>query len=161
MSMSIAASADGTTFTLLMGATIIGTFSARGITAGTLLATAAEAQSYSNNTKLLTPSLLDAAFQGGNQFLAIGGYQKLPGDLIIQWGGATSSGTASNNVTITFPTSFPTACLHTVGSITGIGGLSPYTLQVGSYTVSTAYMTTLQNSAIATGIGIRWIAIGY
>lgn len=106
--MSIAASADGTTFTLLMGATVIGTFSASGITAGTLLATAAEAQSYSNNTKLLSPALLSAAFQGGNQTLSTSGYQKLPGGLIIQWGTYLAGATS-----VSFPITFPNLCMWT------------------------------------------------
>src|SRR5690606_19725059 len=50
------------------------------------LADAATAQGLTDAERVLTPATLAAAFQGGNQSLALPGYQKLPGGLILQFG---------------------------------------------------------------------------
>ena len=67
-----------------------------------------------------------ASFVGTNQSLAINGYQKLPGGLIIQWGKVT------NNGTYTFPLVFPTACqsmafsrAQGVEGVPGVDSFSP------------------------------------
>jgi hypothetical protein len=75
------------------------------------LATAAEAQAMTDDVRALTAAKLSAAFQGSNQSLADSGYQKLPGGLMFQWGGAaiTNVDTAYN-----FPIAFPNACFGVV-----------------------------------------------
>lgn len=75
------------------------------------LATTAEAQALTDALKALTPATLAGAFQGSNQSLADSGYQKLPGGLMFQWGGATITNvdTAYN-----FPIAFPNACFGVV-----------------------------------------------
>ncbi|MFT4191683.1 MAG: hypothetical protein QM617_09205 [Comamonas sp.] len=55
-------------------------------------------------------------FIGGNQALAASGWQRLPGGLILQWGGSPSMAW-DTNVTLNFPLAFPTACLRAYGSI--------------------------------------------
>jgi hypothetical protein len=86
MTMGLRASADGSTVDLLLGATLIASFSTAGIeNVGTLLANAAEAQGLTATKKLLTPAMLASAFQGANRSLSASGYQVLPGGLIIQW----------------------------------------------------------------------------
>jgi hypothetical protein len=49
--------------------------------------------------------------------LSESGYQKLPSGLIIQWG----NGTAVNNTSISFPTTFPTAAYCVIASCSNIG----------------------------------------
>jgi len=53
--------------------------------------------------------------------LAVAGYQKLPGGLILQW--QSVSVTQLSIINFAFPISFPTACIHTVGSASGTTGL--------------------------------------
>ena len=40
------------------------------------------------------------------------GWQKLPSDLIVQWGAFTSSGTVGNSVAVNFNIAFPNACFR-------------------------------------------------
>jgi len=49
------------------------------------LSTDAEAQALTDAVRAITPASLGAAFGGGNQSIAVAGYQKLPGGLIMQW----------------------------------------------------------------------------
>ena len=69
------------------------------------IASAAEAQAFTNNTKAISPLRLAQSFQGLNQSLTIPGYQKLPGGVIIQWGVIT--GTATPDVGYTTPFTLP------------------------------------------------------
>lgn len=75
------------------------------------IASTAEAQALTDNTKGLTPLRLKEALQGSNQSLAAGGYQKFPGGLIVQWGACQANSTP---VSVTFPLAFPTACYAVV-----------------------------------------------
>lgn len=68
------------------------------------LATSAEAQALTDALKALTPATLGQALKGANQSLAVNGYQKLPGGLIVQWGQVAA--TAATGTT-TFPIAFP------------------------------------------------------
>lgn len=83
------------------------TYTKAEVDAKTTVASTAQAQAWASNTTLLTPLRLNEAFKGGNQLLtANGGYQKLPGGLIAQWGLITVNagqtlGTASLPVAMT------------------------------------------------------------
>lgn len=89
--------------------------------AGTSAASSAEAQAYASATKFIAPASLAAALQGSNQSLvAAGGYQKLPGGLILQWGFGTASAAGS---AVVFPIAFPTA---TLVAIAGTASSSSY-----------------------------------
>jgi hypothetical protein len=94
--------------------TNLSVYSQAQVDAKTTLATTAQAQAWVNTTALLTPSLLASAFQGSNQSLTSGGgWQKIPGGLILQWGAAnTSAGTGVWN----YPIAFPTAALQIFAS---------------------------------------------
>lgn len=67
-------------------------------------ATSAETLTGTNNYLPITPAALAAAFALG------AGTITLPGGLIIKWG-STGSQAPNNNVTVSFPVAFPTACL--------------------------------------------------
>ena len=119
------------------------------------LATSAEAQALTDALKVLTPATLAAALQGTNQSLAVNGYQKLPGGLIIQWGNIASAASGAI-VTVTFPIAFPNAVL--TGQATASGN---------STTAISAWrdnLTTTQFAIRSDGIAnsaIYWLAIGY
>lgn len=122
---------------------------------GLQIASAAEAQAQTDNTKALSPLRLKEALQGANQSLATSGYQKLPGGLILQWGQWTSSGTAGNSVAVAFPIAFPTGAM-------GLG-VAP---NVNSTSTQSAWFSDLTTSgfngrANATNNNMRYIAVGY
>lgn len=96
-------------------------------------------------------------FTGGNQSLGSGGYQKLPGGLILQWGSVAI--TSGSNVAVTFPIAFPTACFKfnanfvSAGTMTGgytAGGRTPTTTGVTVDAFSNAGGSSTYN----------WLAIG-
>ena len=91
--------------------------------------------------------------------LAASGYQKLPSGLIVQWGTFLSSGTSAGNAATAFPVAFPTACYGVFPSIAGAGS-GDHTVQSGTLSTTTANLTTVLNTAIATGIGGYYFAIG-
>ena len=108
-----------------------------------------------------TNYLTSANFTGTNQsLLASGGFQKLPGGLIIEWGYVNTGGTGS--ATISFPFTFPNDVLNL------------NCVQRGAFNVVTADITgigahdntgfTIWFSTNADGAGAAnafWIAIGY
>lgn len=90
--------------------------------------------------------------------LALNGYQKLPGGLIIQWG-VSAAIAAGSSGTVTFPIAFNNAILSasatpgvTVNTTTGNAG----GVQFGS----TSSMT-IRNIGTTTSYTYQWIAIGY
>lgn len=121
---------------------------------GLQIASTAEAQAQTVNTKALSPLRLKEALQGSNQSLAASGYQKLPGGLIIQWGVADTATNATT--TVTFPVAFPTACASAVVS-NAFTGEDNAVNAVGTTTSSFGINKT---SATASG-NTFWLAIGY
>lgn len=77
-------------------------------------ATAAEAVALTVRNRTISPASLKEAFQGSNQTLAVNGYQRLPGGLIVQWG--TTAVGADTTAPITFPIPFPIQLLGITGS---------------------------------------------
>lgn len=108
-----------------------------------------------------TTSITFAIKSGGAQSLAANGYIKLPGGLILQWGGVTSSPSA--DVTWSYPITFPNGVFRVVGtnangagssnSVVSTGASSTSGTDVGSYVGNTGSRT----SAAA----CQMIAIGY
>jgi hypothetical protein len=88
------------------------TYTKTEVDAKTTVASTAQAQAWTSNTTLITPLRLSEAFKGANQSLVAGGFQKLPGGLIIQWGALTlNSGTS-----FSFPISFPNGVFTVQGT---------------------------------------------
>lgn len=85
--------------------------------------------------------------------LGTSGYQKLPGGLIIQWGSNSAGGNGSASVS--FPISFPTACVNVqvTGGYSGTNGNS-----TGAYSVSTTGFTYTYHYS---GTTDYWLALGY
>ncbi|MCG8996412.1 phage tail protein [Laribacter hongkongensis] len=93
-----------------------------------------------------------SAFSGSNQLLADTGYQRLPGGLIVQWGGVPASATS-----IVFPVVFPGAALKVIlqADIGSTGAIAGTDVKVATKTV-TGF--TRPAGVIAAGI---YFAIGY
>lgn len=99
------------------------------------------------------------SFTGSNQLLppfdsaSPDGYQKLPGGLIIQWGG-----TLSTNMAVTFPIAFPTACrsVVSIGTTQGSGRES----RVNTVT-ATSFNLGSDACCVNNPVFASWIAIGY
>lgn len=76
-----------------------------------------------NTTKVATTAFvlaqILASFTGSNRSVGVSGYQKLPGGFILQW---ANLAIASGGSLWTFPTAFPTACIHVSGSPAGVLG---------------------------------------
>lgn len=88
------------------------------------------------------------------------GFQRLPSGLIIQWGGFMSSGTGNPNATITFPLAFPNACLS-VSPTVGGGSIGNFTVQIYAATEGGATLSCQNNSAMSSGVGGNYVAIGF
>jgi len=97
-------------------------------------------------------------FTGSNQSLTSSGYQKLPGGVIIQWGTYGTLFTDLGAVvdkTISFPISFPTACLVVVSNVCSDNAASHGSIYHAIKSWSTS-------SFVAASEAPRtWIAIGY
>lgn len=81
------------------------------------------------------------------------GYQKLPSGLIFQWGQFTNSGTANAQGTVTFPITYPNACLGVIAT--------PYSnsaAYVGAFTFTTSTFLSYGNLAL---LQETWFSIGY
>ena len=88
--------------------------------------------------------------------LSASGYQKLPGGLILQWGTGTST---AGSLAVTFPITFPTACLNVTGAIKST---TSSILSVGVPTTSGVTISTANSTnAVANVAGVNWLAIGY
>ena len=84
------------------------------------------------------------------------GYVKLPGGVILQWGTITT--TDDNDITITFPTAFPTACINVVFSMKTANN-NNYGAFLYNYTTTT-FTFNRSNNLDGTSV-FTWQAIGY
>ena len=140
---------------------VVGESASTTVEGGVKLATSAEAIAGSDALKAITPSTLAAAFVSSK---TANGYVKLPGGLIIQWCTGTGQRTETAQ-TVTFPLTFPTACLFThVGikidtySVVGDGCF----YRVGDPTTSTQVVgLNWSGGAPATNVYPLVIAVGY
>ncbi len=119
-----------------------------------ILSTNAEALAGVVSTKAVTPAGL-----ASGKSLAITGYMKLPGGLILQWGSFVAS--AAGYTTLTYPIAFTTGVYSVVGSInkdsaTSIVAL--FNLSLGTTTGVPAAAVTSANAYAPEQI--RWIAVG-
>ena len=129
------------------------------IATDTVIASTAEAQALSDNTKHVSPLRLKEALQGGNQTLASTGEQKFPGGLIIKWGLSSSIAHTGTQV-ITFANVFPTACISI--QVTPSVDLGNVVASGFAYNASASGFT-LKNETSGAGFNCTyyWLAIGY
>lgn len=123
---------------------------------GQIGSTAVTNATNASNASTVTNGVYTTNFTGSNQSKSANGYQKLPGGLIIQWGYDTQTG--SSDVSVSFPTAFPSACVSlTVGPVTNATGAQYVYQERIRPTPSTTGFTYLPS----TEIGMYWMALGY
>ena len=123
------------------------------------IATQNEVNAGVENTKIVTAKKLKELFANGLN-TATNGYQKLPGGLIIQWGGATfRETTGTTGEVITLPISFPNAFLRITGTDGGYG------VNAIGITITNNSQFRCWGRAVSSGAfsdtSFHWIAIGY
>jgi hypothetical protein len=108
---------------------------------------------------LVQPVGVGQAMQNFSNSLTTSGYQKLPSGLIIQWG--TGTAVASGTSTVTFPITFPNACLNVVGTPMYATSANNCMCTLNSNTNSQAvfYMYDYTNGTLL--IAPKWFAVGY
>lgn len=96
---------------------------------------------------------------GADQSLSASGWQKLPSGLIIQWGSSSSSVANGVSANITFPITFPTACVmgHAIEKSTSLAG---YSAAFGC-TFTTTTLTITNKDDGGSKSGYSWFAMGY
>lgn len=104
---------------------------------------------------LVNTSLKTSNFSGSNQQLASTGYQKLPGGLIMQWGGPIGGTGTPASTSIVFPIPFPTECFQV--SLTQLGAT---TAQDGHHTLVSYTRTGATMRRSWTAAELLWFAIG-
>lgn len=118
------------------------------------IASTAQAQSWTNNTAVLTALRLAEAMQGANQSLTTSGYQKIPGGWIVQWG--VTAPAAAGDVVTTVPIAFPAQFLNVLLT-------QDYTVGSGSIGYAGALPTSLSQftwRGSLAGNAFRFIAVG-
>lgn len=86
------------------------------------------------------------------------GYITLPTGLIVQWG-ASAAIAAGGGQAVTFPLSFPTACLRVLATpITSANNTSVFS--VGARNFSATGFTATNNSGTSGSVTAAWLAIG-
>lgn len=141
-----------------------GAVGANWLAMGSGIATTAQAQALTDDLALLTPKKLADAFKGSNQNVAPVGYQKLPGGLILQWGGIAS--VAGGPATFTFPIAFPNAMLirGAFSNDTGGVGIFATVVSLGAGTVNNSMgvsVWTATNARAAAGLTSWCFVLGY
>lgn len=116
-----------------------------------------DAQNWANVLKLLTPKGLVDLMKGANQQLSTNGFQKIPGDLIVQHG--AQSTTTGGYSTITFPLAFPNEVFVILGSSTGTGATA-ISAVFGTPTLTNCSTAAISSANAYTTNGVKWVAIG-
>ena len=123
------------------------------------IATQTEVDNGLEDTKIVTSKKLKELFANGLN-TATNGYQKLPGGLIIQWGGAAFQGTTGvTGGVITLPIAFPNAFLRITGTDGGYGANA-----VGITIISKSQFRCwgrIVSSRDFSDTSFHWVAIGY
>lgn len=106
---------------------------------------------------------LATAFTPG-QYSASGGYQELPGGLLIQWGRTTDVPNKQGK-SVVFPKEFPTACMSVSLTTPGYGAYVQESMFVLNSFTNTGFNTTLNYVGDGKGsnptLNGYWIAIGH
>jgi hypothetical protein len=130
--------------------TIVGsaTTSASGVVE---LATAAEILTGTDDTRPMVPGF----FADNASFTATGGYYKLPGGLIIQWG-ETGSISSNGSTTVTLPTAYSNTT-YTAVAIGVRDDASETAIQIGTRTTTTLQ---IHNAGGNAADGATWVTFG-
>lgn len=116
-------------------------------------ATTSQAQALTDDLSLITPNLLNLAFQGANQSNSANGYQRFPGGVIIQWGTNTTSG---QSVTVPLPITYTAGHLAAVVTRTSTTVAS----DMNTFATDALSLTDFIVRSQQTNVTFRWISIG-
>lgn len=121
----------------------------------TQVATAAQSRAMTANNVYLSPLQLANAFTGSNQSLVTSsGYQKLPGNLVLQWASVAASSAATATFTFSIPvTTFLWGAVQ-LNATVGTGSTSiitPVTSALTSYQFQTSSATSQNHLCICIG----------
>lgn len=122
-----------------------------------LAATAAEAASLTNASKMLTPLGLQNAFSN-NANLLQSGYQKLPSGLIIQWGETNVSGGAESVVVL--PIAMPNRIAASVATPQRTFASTESLIYIGIRNIGKTSIGLRNNSGTSANIA-NWVVFGY
>lgn len=103
---------------------------------------------------------LESEFTGANQSMGSGGYQKLPGGLILQWGSYTA---AASDIayTVSLPIAFPHTHFQSYASVKHQGAVSgSWSAYATPGSLSTVILTGDVSSGSATNIPISFFCLG-
>lgn len=128
------------------------------------MASQSEAESGSNNTKLVTPLRVHQAVPFTFTPSSVDGSTEsttLPNGLIIKWGETPSIGDG-NTTNVTFTNPFPNACFH-VGTeiLRDVSGDGPNAYGTGTTNITPSGVTISFNGTGTVSSAIGWWAIGY
>ncbi|MBB3809585.1 gp53-like domain-containing protein [Pseudochelatococcus contaminans] len=130
------------------------------------LATAAEVAALADTARAITPAGLASVFTASK---ALGGYQKLPGGLILQWGTSVVTTGAAGEVAVYYPAAFPTDTLSAVAwnGYAASGALNINNFRAGGEwpkpTGFAVQVWSIQSSAWLASATVRidWQAVGH
>lgn len=123
-------------------------------------ASAAEILTGTEDGKAITPLGLATA---SASTLSNNGYIRLPGGLILQWGGLTGS-YSEGSVAVTFPIAFPVACFRAFGvAVNQTAGLTNdvFVQRVAQTTSGATFFFNFDGSGSDAISGLDFFAIGY
>lgn len=105
-----------------------------------------------------------SAFGAESRSFSSNGYQKFPGGLVLQWGGAGSDTGSAGIQERLFPIPFPNACLRVIaadGAVSTTGPVAHIISVLNDYNASSfRYLVTNLNGNTATSV-IHWLAVGF
>lgn len=156
MTISLKANAAGTQGEILLNGSTVETLTATNAQFVGQVESKATGFKFPDATVQASAAL--SAFIGSNHLLAVNGYQKLPGGLIIQWGlGTTPNG---DGVVVNFPIPFPTAPLVMLASYANAAS-SPTCITVAQPTQFAGVVFAATPAGVLVASAFYWIAVGY
>lgn len=119
-----------------------------------------------SSTRLATTNFVTAGFAPNTNFassLAINGYQKLPGGMIMQWGYAAGP-YSEQSVAVSLPIAFPNACLNAQATVLNDAALNTISTWINIQALGVNQVTFYVNrdqSGDPNIDGFYWTAFGY
>lgn len=123
-------------------------------------ATSAQVLAGTDDATAITPLALAGAAASG---LSSNGYCKLPGGLILQWGGLTGS-YGQGAVAVTFPTTFPNACFRAIpvaNNQSSSNSQDIFTQRVSFSQSGATFYFQISSGASGIATGLDYIALGW
>jgi len=120
----------------------------------TTVASTAQSQAWASNTTLITPLRLSESHKGANQSLAANGFQKLPGDVVLQWGSVLTSASGTQ------PFSYPIAFTSLYRVVATAHSSFPRFATLNAATNTGANVDMYTETGARSSEAVSWFAIG-